>query len=237
MHDAQPLPDYIAEMAALTQAAIGIPDRQDALEQALTGILHAAVASGICDLAGVTEKLGKKLHSAAVTDQLASRADELQYELTEGPCVQAAFTDDTLISQDLHNDPRWPRWAPGAARLGIRAVISVHLYTARDAMGAINLYSRQPRTYTSRDLEMARFIGSTASFALGHHRTTENLWAAIDARHRIGAAQGVLIGKYDITQEQAFDVLRRLSSRHEKKIADMATLIINARGLPPELAT
>lgn len=235
MNEADPVPEFVRQMAAEAQDAQRHRDRQQGLVQALHGILDAAVSAGLCDVAGITERHGQKLKTVAATDPLAVRADLLQYELGEGPCVQAAFEDGVKVSQDLHHEPQWPVWAAGAAELGVQSVLSVHLYTAQDSMGALNLYSRTPRVYDSRDLETAYFMGSTTSLTLANHRNAENLWAAIDARHRIGTAQGILIGKYDLTVDQSFAFLTRLSSHHEQKMAVIATRIIQAKGLPPEL--
>ncbi len=45
-------------------------------------------------------------------------------------------------------------------------------------------------------------------------------------------AQGVLLARYDIDAEQAFEVLRRISNDANLKLRDVAARVVEARGLP-----
>ncbi|MTD17495.1 ANTAR domain-containing protein [Nakamurella sp. YIM 132087] len=38
----------------------------------------------------------------------------------------------------------------------------------------------------------------------------------MDARHRIGLAQGILMGRYRLTADQAFTVIRRISNDQQQ---------------------
>jgi hypothetical protein len=79
-----------------------------------------------------------------------------------------------------------------AAGLGIGALVAVHLYTDT-GLGALNLYSEQPREFHGADLEAARVVAAQASVVLAYTRKTQNLWHAIDTRNLIGQAQGMLM--------------------------------------------
>lgn len=229
------LPDYVVRMIEQSRDSLGRSGAKDGLDIALEGILEAAVSAGLCDLAGVTERIDGGLRTAAATQDRVRKLDRAQYDVGQGPCVQATFDDGILLSQDLSTDPRWPLWTETAVELGAGAIIGVHLYTARNRMGALNLYSNAPRAYTTNDLDLARFIAANASLVLANHRKAENLWTAIDARHRIGIAQGILMGRYGIGLEQSFETLQRLSSQHQRKISEIAALITDAGEVPEAL--
>src|SRR3954453_24247521 len=97
-----------------------------------------AVDAEICDHASITQRLPDgRFTTTAPTDELVVTADKLQYLLEEGPCVAAVYHDDVLVTEDLAIDPRWPRWGEQAATMGVRSIVSVHLYTDADAMGAL----------------------------------------------------------------------------------------------------
>ena len=49
---------------------------------------------------------------------------------------------------------------------------------------------------------------------------------AIDARTFIGQAQGILMGRYGIGAEQAFEYLRRRSQQEHIKLTDIAHEVI-----------
>jgi GAF domain-containing protein len=178
----------VAQLLAKTREADD-PDVSVTLH-AVTGAL---VELGVADMAGITERRGQEeFSSTAATDDSVERAACLQYRRNEGPCVQAIYDQGIIVSNDVAVDPRWPRWGPQVQSLGVRAAMGVHLFTTQGAIGALNLYNRETQDYTCGDLELAKIFGSHVSIMLAHQRNDQNLWNAVDARHRIGQAQGIL---------------------------------------------
>lgn len=94
------------------------------------------------------------------------------------------------------------------------------------------MYSRIRRVHTSDDLSTARITASVASVELAHHRNDANLWQAIDSRHRIGQAQGILMERFDIDDGASFAVLRRYSHTRNAKLAVVADELVRTRLLP-----
>jgi len=226
------------DQTALVAELIG-RTRQGAEPKNLAGALEALTATvvelGVADHAGVTERVGRgTFQTLAPTDELVIELDSLQYELDEGPCVQATYEGDTLHSDDVAADPRWPRWGPAAASRGVHSVTSVNLHVSDSAMGALNLYGSAAREWRSDDLELASIIGAHASIVLARHRSETHLWKAIEARHRIGQAQGILMERFQIDADKAFTVLRRLSQHHNMKLHLVAHQLIVTGRLPEQ---
>ena len=194
-------------------------------------VLDMAVTSGPAEQASITVRSGRAVESIAYSSDLILRADQLQYELSEGPCLDAVWTDGVFVIPDLRADGRWPRWSPAAAELGVGSSVSVHLFTDT-ALGSLNLYSLHPRDYDHADLEDAKVIGGHASVVLAYALTEQNLWQAIDTRNLIGQAQGILMQKYEINADRAFSVLRRYSQHHNLKLAAVAEHLTRTRTLP-----
>lgn len=62
--------------------------------------------------AGITlHQPGGRFTSLGVTHPVVEQADQLQYQLREGPCVDVAVRTPTVVCPDVGQDPRWPRWA------------------------------------------------------------------------------------------------------------------------------
>jgi len=199
--------------------------------EAAAAVIEMAVTSGPGEQASITMRTGRSVESVAYSSDLILRADQLQYELGEGPCLDAVWTDGVFVVPDLLADGRWPRWAPAAAELGVGSSISVHLFTDT-ALGSLNLYSLHPREYGHADLEAAKVIGAHASVVLAYARNEQNMWQAIDTRNLIGQAQGMLMQKYGLTAERAFGVLRRYSQDHNRKLAAVAEQLTTTGTLP-----
>ncbi len=57
----------------------------------------------------------------------------------------------------------------------------------------------------------------------------QHLTAALDNRTVIGQATGMLMERFGLTAERAFDVLRRMSSEHQRKLRDVAAAVVTGR--------
>src|SRR4051794_37593321 len=83
--------------------------------------------------------LGKRrrISTVAASDDLARAGDELQYQLGEGPCLDAAWDADAVLCRDLAEDPRWPRWGPAATTdLDVRSTLSIRLSAQDRSLGS-----------------------------------------------------------------------------------------------------
>lgn len=136
-----------------------------------------------------------------------------------------------FIVDDMEQDPRWPTWGPLAADLGLRSILATRLFTHGETHGALNLYSSDPRRFDEDDVAVAHVFGAHASVALAAARQEEHLRKAVDARHVIGQAQGILMERFDIDADRAFNVLRRYSQNRNVKLRAIAEEVVDHRTL------
>ena len=175
-----------------------------------------------------------RLEIAASTGDTATRAHLLQVELDEGPCLDAIEARSTIYRiDDARTDDRWPRWGAEVVKLGYRSVLSAPLATRDRHYGSINVYAARVDAFDEDDEAVAMILARHASVALATSHNLEGLRRAIDARKLIGIAMGMLMERYSIDSEQAFDVLRRYSQTHNTKLRDVAEQVVTERGLPP----
>jgi GAF domain-containing protein len=175
----------------------------------------------------------RRLESVAPTDDIVVQTDRLQYELDEGPCRDSSWHRETLMSRDLAEDARWPRWSRKVAELGIASVLAAELTTVDDRrIGAINVYWTQRRTFTTDDAAVANLIARHAALALSTSFNEAQLNVALDTRKLIGQAQGILMERFGLDESRAFEVLRRYSQNHNVKLRGVAEHLISTRRLP-----
>ena len=55
---------------------------------------------------------------------------------------------------------------------------------------------------------------------------------AVDARKLVGQAMGILMERYDLDSDRAFEVLKRYSQDNNRKLRDVAQELIDTRKLP-----
>ena len=179
-----------------------------------------------CDYAGIFLRQGSSIVTPASTDALVDELDQAQQDLHEGPCLDAIWVEDLYRITDTSREQRWPSWTPRAAAAGIGSTLSVRLATEANVVGALNLYSRQVEAFDDEAVLTAYIYASHASSAIAVTSEVEGLTTALQSRHSIGLAQGLLMFRYGMNEESAFQVLRRLSSHENAKLRDIAARVI-----------
>ena len=106
----------------------------------------------------------------------------------------------------------------------------------QEALGALNLYSAKPHAYDSDSVDLALVFASHAATAISNAELVTGLQTALQSRHLIGVAQGILMAQYDMGLETAFEVLRRYSSHANVKLRDVALRVVELRSLPEDYA-
>lgn len=161
----------------------------------------------------------------APTDPVVATADQLQMELREGPCVDAATSDAVFIAEDLINDLRWPNYGPKVAALGIKAQMGVDLHHPGQARAALNLYSQ--RTWLFVDaVETAELFATHASLVLGYASATDHFQRALSSRTTIGQALGIVMERYQLNEDRAFQFMTRVSQESNIKLRVVAADIV-----------
>ena len=186
-----------------------------------------------CDMAGVSLRRKRgRVETVTATDERVHACDQLQYELEEGPCLDAIWHGDVYLANDLRHDVRWPRWGPRVADRGVGAIIAVRISDARDAFGALNLYADEIGSFSEQSLDVATTFGYHAANALASAKLVEGLESSLQSRHVIGMAQGILMHRYDLTVERSFTVMQRYSNDYNVRLRDLAKQVVELHDLP-----
>lgn len=218
--------DDFAEMALTLH-------EEDSLLDTVERVLEYAVKAVGCSHAGVIlVHGGRKVETVASTHDVVAELDAVQFELGEGPDLEVMAEHDSVVVPDTRLEERWPRWAGEVAERGIRSMMGVRLHTSDSTIGSLNFYALQPHAFDDEDVRVARVLARHAGVALASARDTESLWQAIESRHVIGQAQGILMERYGIDADAAFAVLRRCSQDRNVKLRILAEQLIETRALP-----
>jgi len=216
--------DAVAATASFARELSTSASEPQQLELAVATVV--ALVEG-CDHAGVTMVTRHGLETMAATSELVTNGDQLQYELGEGPCLDTVKTHTTVISSEIASDPRWPRWGPVVAqRYGFGSLLSLLLYTGQDSYGALNLYSGRPNAYSRDDILVAHSLAAHLAVAVAAAREIDHRGIAMVSRLVIGQAEGILMERYRLTAEQAFDLLRNSSEDSNRKLILVAEEIV-----------
>lgn len=169
----------------------------------------------------------------AGSDELAERLDAIQYEVDDGPCLTCLRTSTVIFVEDIEADPRWPAFSQRGHQEGAGTSLSVPLLANGGAVGALNLYARQPGSLTEEDHLRARKFAYRAAGAValavrlaeGEDRS-RHLETALVSRTTIDQAIGILMGQARISADEAFAVPRLRSQHTNVKLRDIASEIV-----------
>lgn len=206
----------------------------ETVDATLTNVLSLAVETiEGCDLAGIVLAGQPPTHPPVHTDPSVAGLNALQDRLGEGPGLDAVTAGTISYAPDLASDSRWPRFGTGAVASDVRSMLAVPL-VSDSTLGSLNLYARYPEAFGVIDRARGLLLASVAAIAYSAVRTQldvelgeANLRAALITREIIGQAQGILIERERITADQAFDILRRASQHLNRKLREVAQLLVD----------
>jgi len=189
---------------------------------------------------GVSVSLLERGHftTQASTHDWARDADDLQYELGHGPCVEAVLDEGVYASGDVASDPRWPDWgARVLADHGIHSVLAnrLVLHGDRPALASLNVYSRTRDAFDEEAVHLGVLLaahGSLLVSALMARDAADHLAEALKTNREVGVAMGVLMHRHRLTRDEAFDLLRVASQTAARPLVEIATEVVEAGDVP-----
>jgi len=189
--------------------------------------------------ASITTLRSHRFQTVGATDERASRADAIQYELGSGPCVDALLEDNFYRPRDLRTDQRWPEYgARVVEQVGFISMLSYRLHTelaAGELIAGLNVYADRPSAFDAPAAEVGLLLATHGSLAIAaefNRDRVDNLERALATSRDIGVAMGVLMNQHKITRDQAFDLLRIVSQNSNRKLHQVAVVVADTGALP-----
>ncbi|MFW7415875.1 GAF and ANTAR domain-containing protein [Demequina sp. SO4-18] len=209
--------------------------------QTPTATLDEIVRTAVAMIPGADEGsislvIGRRtVWSEGATGTLPRVVDALHEDTGEGPCMDAAYHQETIRVRDMSTETRWPLFASRAADAGARGMLALQLFVSGDDLGSLNLYSYEANAFGDASEDIGLLFASHAAIAYASVRRQAQLTAAVSSRLVIGQAQDVLIQRYGMDEGRAFQVLVRASQQANVKLREIAQQTVDARELPPSV--
>lgn len=183
--------------------------------------------------------------SRASTSALVEEADQLQYELGQGPCLAAWAGAVTIRVDDAATETRWPEWSKVSAQHGLMSCLSVPLIlpggngtAPAEAIGALKVYGDRPNAFDAGSEHLLELLATPAAVLLANiqaHESAEQLSAALKeslhSRSVIDMAKGVLMARLNLDERAA---LRALIDRSRQEGAPLFAVALSVLERPAE---
>ncbi|MFC7485338.1 ANTAR domain-containing protein [Knoellia sp. CPCC 206453] len=212
----------------------GVLSSVDGVQDYLDRVVHAVrrIVTG-CDEVGITLLVDGRASTAAYTTVTTLEIDAVQYQLDQGPCLEAARTQTEVIASLGEADERWPQFAQAVRSDGMRSLMAMPLVSDGDCVGALNLYGSAVQAFDRFEASVARVAATRAADAIvavvrldGAQRLAGQLEQAMASRAVIEQAKGALMAMRGIDEHAAFEWLRESSQRRNVKVRDLAEQVV-----------
>ena len=219
----------LARMGAVLLSSETIDTTVELVTSLAVATLPGTTGAGV----SLVDAWGKR--SVAASHAMVERADRLQYELDDGPCLTAARDRVTVRIDDVTTEQRWRRWTAVAGEVGVRSMLSVPLVAAGTGIGAIKVYSNEPSAYDARAEQVLELFARQAAILLANAQTLADarqlnvqLTDALKSRDIIGQAKGILLAQGAVDDEAAFAMLVSASQRANTKLHAVAQQLVES---------
>lgn len=219
-----------ARVARMTAAlAIGEEDPKHSL------CVAAAAAVGVAGAGVILMSGGRALGSVCVSSPMTEAAEEAQYTLGEGPCVDAFRTKEPVLEPDLA-DPestRWPGFREAAQAAGVKAVFGFPLLIESVCFGALNLYHDRAGALSDDQFADALAVAHVASrTVLGWQSVAGPGSLAWQLEHvpmhraAVHQASGMVSVQAAVSVRDAVIMLRAYAFAEDRPISEVATDVV-----------
>ncbi len=222
--------------------------RERFLSRLLSGSAPGREMKRLCDLcAEVTGMSGAGIMimsgdtpqgSLCTTDTVSALIERLQYNLGEGPCVDAFQQERPVLEPDLvHPSPaRWIAFSAPAIEAGARAVFGFPLQVGAVRIGALNLYRDRPGPLSDDQHADALVSADIAAHAIlmlqadaPEGEIAAELEAGADFRYVVHQASGMVAAQLNVDLGQALVRLRAFSIGNDRPLTEVAEDVVGRR--------
>lgn len=219
-----PAPEFTADPAATTRELSKFTDQAMHCTDACCGAVATLTT-------GTSDRRATATHpdlTALLLVELASG---------EGPTPSALDAGEPVSAQDLLTEDRWPDYRAVALDSGIRSSVTMP-FGRTGVEVTLSLYSFQPHTFTQVSHHPVYILGEhfTEGLVRDHYyraalAEVDQLETALRSRPVIDQASGILMHVMGCGAAEAFAVLRHISQRANRKLAEVAEEVVRDKGL------
>jgi len=138
----------------------------------------------------------------------------------------------TILDVTKEPDYMYPKIAE---KEGLRSMLSVPMMIKDKVIGVINSYTSKKYKFTEKEIKMLKVIANQAAIAIENAKLLEETLSykeALETRKLIEKAKGILMEKNNLTEEEAYQTIRKKSMDSRKSMKEIAEAIILTSDMP-----
>jgi len=228
--------DQALLLDTLSRFAVILPARYD-LEETLSELTESVTAVlGLCG-SWVTLADDGQLRSLSAVSKAAAELERDHTQLHPFPCpCRDVYTSGEVVrvSDVREESTRWPEFSASATRLEMAGVAAVPMQLTDQTIGALNLYSPEPREWSDDDMAVAVVLANMATSYIVNasklrqqEQLSEQLQEALNSRIVIEQAKGITAEQNSVTLDQAYQLMRGHARGNNASLRVVAEAIVS----------
>jgi GAF domain-containing protein len=221
-------------MKTLSRFSVVLPEHHDLDAAALAELTKSVTAVLGLGGSGVTMAEEGQLQFATAVNPDSKEMELSQENHQEGPCRDAYETGEVVRVTDVRlESARWPHYSATATALGLAGVAGIPMRDGDEVIGALNIYSREPREWSDEDIAVAVLLADLAtSYVLNasklhdQEQLSEQLQGALDSRVVIEQAKGITSHQKSVSVDQAYQLMRGHARSNNTSLRVVAEAIV-----------
>ncbi len=114
---------------------------------------------------------------------------------------------------------------------GVRSLLSFRLFVRRGSLGALNLYGGETKVFDEESILVGEVLAQHASVALARLNSEARFQRALDSRDIIGQAKGLLMQRQGLSEQVAYEKLRKTAMDKSLKVVEVAQRMLDVADL------
>jgi GAF domain-containing protein len=219
------LSDVLAELASMSGEALDVADMLQVACERAREVLGADGAVVLLSVDGV---------ALEVAGQAGTLGDEASCaEPPSRPCIDVLGTGEPHVLSASTVDPRYPTYAKSLREMGLTSTAVVPLRHAEVVIGVLALVRTRGDDFVASVVDDAQHIADVLAANVVVDKTLRAALAvrtqlehALQARVVVEQAKGMVAAELGVTIADALDMLRRYARGEHRRLADVATEIV-----------
>ncbi len=173
--------------------------------------------------------------SLCTTNKVSARIEELQFSLSEGPCLDAFHDQRPVLEPDLAkpHEVRWMAFSEEALEVGVRAIFGFPISVGPVKLGALNLYRDQPGALTSEQHQDCTILADTVArsvIMMQAHATPGQLAhefeSGADFELEVHQASGMVAAQLGVSVGQALIRMKAHAFGNDQSLRSVARSVV-----------
>jgi two-component system, response regulator PdtaR len=217
---------YINALSKISKAITSDLYLEDMLKLIVTvtaNVMHAK----ICALWLLDEK--KQSLKIKATQSLSSEyLKERSINVGEGVVGMVAKTKQPIIIADVQQDPQYKE-KKLAKKENLVSMLSVPMMVKKKVIGVINCYTTKKYDFEKSDVEVLITVANQAAVAIENTELlvkTRVIQEELETRKKVEKAKGILMKEQNVSEDEAYNLLRKSSMAKRISMKDISEAII-----------